>query len=223
MRGSVAAWRLASSIVGRRTALRYLAIGAASALAGSVVAACSSPTVTPPALPENADSGGSTPAAGTTSAATVPAAGTRPSLGAVALAAFAGGTWAWSAPDANDHAGTLVVTPDGDFTISYAPPTGESADPSMSVPSPKTGHWEFAGGTLTLSIEGDTGTATKVPDSVSGDATAQFGWQFRLDGAAGTIDASWNRAAKTLVLKRQLDPGRPSGRPPQVITLTRQS
>jgi hypothetical protein len=239
MRGSVAAWRLASSVVGRRTALRYLAIGAMSAVAGSVVAACSSPSVTPQALPQNAGTsgtGGSTPPAGpgsgTASAGTAsgqPASATaaagsstpsaRPGVGALALAAFAAGTWAWSAPDSNYHSGTLVITADGTWTMTKASSTDYSG--ATDTPSPDTGHWEFSGSTLRVAIDDsdDTAVGTKVPDAVSDGATATVGWQFGPYGP-NNVAASWTAAAKTLVLKR--DRGPDPRLPVQVITLTRQ-
>lgn len=218
MRGSVAAWRLASSVVGRRTALRYLGIGAMSALAGSVLAACSSPVI-PTALPAES-TGGAESGSGNGAGGSV-----TQSVASRAFAAFAAGTWVVDAPETHFRAGTLAVSPDGTWTLTYAPDTSGEADPSVSTPDPDTGHWELAGGILSVAIDHDdnTGVATGLPDAVADDATADIAWTFTQGQGPGytsvdQVETTWNGAARTLTLTRHV-----GDRRAPAITLTRHS
>jgi hypothetical protein len=203
MRGSVAAWRLASSAVGRRTALRYLAIGAASALAGSVTAACSSPTL-PVGLPAGSTGG----PASSLAAGSVTGSGGGPtqSVASRAFVAFAAGTWSVNAPETHVRAGTLVVSPDGTWKLTYTPDTSGQADPSASTPGPDTGQWALAGGKLSIAIDhGDnTAVVTGLPDAVTGDASADITWTFEQSGdpSVDQVQAVWHGATRSLVLTR---------------------
>ncbi|MFC8721867.1 lipocalin family protein [Kitasatospora sp. NPDC057198] len=121
-----------------------------------------------------------------------------PGLGAVALGKFAAGRWEVSAPDANYPQWTLTVTEDGTWKGEYQADDG-TGNTSLQTDS---GTWSLAGQALHVTIEDNdhTADASRLPESVSGDASAQFDWTFgkRTDGMRATYTAG----TKTLVLVR---------------------
>lgn len=179
-------WRMATAVVPRRTALKFLGL---SALA-TTLAACS---------------GKGTGGAG--------------SVGALALGKFAAGTWTVSAPDAHYRSATITITDSGTWTGKFLT---QDQDPHTSG-----GTWTLSAGTLHVTSDNSGGfdvnaTASQVPDSVTGDASADFSWVFNptasSDGRPSNTHASYNAKAKSLTLTRHGDDPRI---PNQTITATR--
>lgn len=176
-------WRMATTVLPRRTALKYLGL---SALAVSL-AACS---------------GKGTGGAG--------------SVGAMAFGKFAAGTWTVSAPDAHYRSATVTITETGTWTGNFLT---EDQDPHTSA-----GTWTLTAGSLHVTSDSTqssnfdvNATASQVPNTVTGDASADFNWAFNQEGS-GNIHASYDAKAKKLTLIRQSDDPR---LPKQTITATR--
>lgn len=175
-------WRMATTALPRRTALKYLGL---SALAVSL-AACT---------------GKGTGGAG--------------SVSAMALGKFAAGTWTVSAPNAHYRTATFTITESGTWTGKFLT---EDQDPHTSA-----GTWTLTAGSLhvvsdsTQSANFDVNaTASQVPDTVTGDASADFSWVFNGMTPSNT-HASYDAKAKKLTMTRQSD----SRLPKQTITATR--
>lgn len=135
------------------------------------------------------------------------------SIGAVALGTFAAGTWQVSAPGAHYASATITISESGTWNGKFITDPDESPDTS-------TGTWTLSGKTLHVTTDdSDDGDATgsEVPDTVSGDASAQFGWTYRGYGPT-SIKARYDAKAKTLTLTPPSQD--PSGRSLHAVTIT---
>ncbi|MEW2413714.1 hypothetical protein AB0953_08325 [Streptomyces sp. NPDC046866] len=186
--------RAAARMVGRRTALRYLALGAGAAL----VSACTGKDR--PAGPTQAATASAT-AGQTPPSASGPSASASPASGVVgrAFAAFVTGAWTISStlPGGDNGAGRkdtgrAAVNPDGTWTIVW---TG--------VNGIWSGRWSLHRGRLDLQVltgpahltdpDVSTSFAEKVPDSVDGPTARLLPWfPMGAQDVFGHLDVAYN-------------------------------
>ncbi len=184
-------------MIGRRTTLRYLALGAGAAL----LSACTGKDK--PAAPAAPATGSASPSATTTPSASA-SASAKPSASAAsgvvgrAFAEFIKGAWSIRStlPGGGDggrkDTGRAVVNPDGTWTIVWS-----------GVAGVWTGRWSLHRGRLDLQVltgpkhltdpDISTSSAQKVPDTVDGSTSVLLSWfPMGAQDVFGHLDVAYN-------------------------------
>lgn len=192
--------RAAARIIGRRNALRYLALGAGSALLAACTGkespaapAAPSPSGTPSPSPSSSPSSSPSTAPSATASASPAATG----VAGRAFAEFVKGTWAVRStlpgPDGGRKSdGRATVAADGTWSIVW---TGDTT-------ATWNGHWSHRRGRLEIQVvngpkgdgEGtDVSFAEKVPDGMEGQDSAILPWYpLGANDMSGRLEAAYN-------------------------------
>ncbi|MGW4895706.1 hypothetical protein ACWEQL_26120 [Kitasatospora sp. NPDC004240] len=125
----------------------------------------------------------------------------------VALGKFAAGTWKVSSPTANFKSGILTVTESGSWTCQLDDNDGSPEKHTSS------GTWRLAGQSLQLTANDKDASASSVPPTVAGDASAHFTWLYGTK--PDDMQVSYNSRSREITIVRQ------TGYRPQTITAVR--
>ncbi len=194
--------RTAAKIIGRRNALRYLAVGAGSALLAACTgkekpAAPSPAPSSPPGTPSPSPSATPSPSASASPTATATASPAATGVAGRTFAAFVTGTWAIRStlPGGNGGRksdGRATIGADGTWTIVWTGDTNATWN----------GHWSHRHGRLEIQVvagpkgdgEGtDVSFAQPVPDGMEGPGSAMLPWYpLGANDTTGQLEAAYN-------------------------------
>lgn len=173
---SLGDWRIAASVLPRRTLVRVVALCALA----PVISACGNKN-------GGVASGGGPSSGGGSGAGASPAA--------LALGKFAAGTWTVSTPDAEYNRAKITISDSGTWA-------GTLSSDQAQQSEQRSGTWALSGGQLRVTFDDHDAMASGVPGAVGEDTSAQFSWSYN-GREPDSVQAGYDARTKTVTLTRK--------------------